>query len=240
MKIVVLDGYCLNPGDLSWRGLQAWGEVTVYDRTPPELLLERAAGADVLLTNKTPLGRAEMAELGALRYVGVLATGYNVVDVEAAREQGVVVTNVPTYGTDSVAQLTMALLLELCHQVGVHSAAVRAGEWTASADWSFWKSPQVELAGKTLGCIGYGGGDGDAGGGAPTLRRDAVGGVAGGERCGELALSVVSGNAGNDLCVDSRADEAFGLSVEHLSRTAGGGTGFSRCSARGNDCRCRC
>jgi glycerate dehydrogenase len=156
MKIVVLDGYCLNPGDLSWRGLQAWGEVTVYDRTPPELLLERAAGADVLLTNKTPLGRAEMAELGALRYVGVLATGYNVVDVEAAREQGVVVTNVPTYGTDSVAQLTMALLLELCHQVGVHSAAVRAGEWTASADWSFWKSPQVELAGKTLGCIGYG------------------------------------------------------------------------------------
>ena len=156
MKIVVLDGYCLNPGDLSWRGLQAWGEVTVYDRTPPELLLERAAGADVLLTNKTPLGRAEMAELGALRYVGVLATGYNVVDVEAAREQGVVVTNVPTYGTDSVAQLTMALLLELCHQVGVHSTAVRAGEWTASADWSFWKSPQVELAGKTLGCIGYG------------------------------------------------------------------------------------
>ena len=156
MKIVVLDGYCLNPGDLSWRGLQAWGEVTVYDRTPPELLLERAAGADVLLTNKTPLGRAEMAELGALRYVGVLATGYNVVDVGAAAERGVVVTNVPTYGTDSVAQLTMALLLELCHQVGVHSAAVRAGEWTASADWSFWKSPQVELAGKTLGCIGYG------------------------------------------------------------------------------------
>jgi len=156
MKIVVLDGYCLNPGDLSWRGLEAWGEVTVHDRTPPELLLERAAGAEALLTNKTPLGRAEMAELGALRYIGVLATGYNVVDVAAAEERGVVVTNVPTYGTDSVAQLTIALLLELCHQVGTHSEAVRAGEWTASADWSFWKSPQVELAGKTLGCIGYG------------------------------------------------------------------------------------
>ncbi len=156
MKIVVLDGYCLNPGDLTWRGLEALGEVTVYDRTPPELLLERAVGADALLTNKTPLGRAEMAELGALRYIGVLATGYNVVDVAAAGERGVVVTNVPTYGTESVAQLTIALLLELCHQVGTHNAAVRAGEWTSSADWSFWKSPQVELAGKTLGCIGYG------------------------------------------------------------------------------------
>ena len=156
MKIVVLDGYCLNPGDLSWAALEALGEVTVYDRTPSELLMERAAGAEALLTNKTPLGRAELAELGALRYIGVLATGYNVVDVGAAREGGVVVTNVPTYGTDSVAQLAIALLLELCHQVGAHSTAVRAGEWSANADWSFWKSPQVELAGKTLGCVGYG------------------------------------------------------------------------------------
>jgi glycerate dehydrogenase len=132
------------------------GEVTVYDRTPESLLLERARGAEALLTNKTPLGRETLAALPELRYVGVLATGYNVVDAAAARERGIVVTNVPAYGTASVAQLTIALLLELCHQVGVHAAAVRTGEWAASQDWSFWKTPQVELAGKTFGCIGLG------------------------------------------------------------------------------------
>jgi glycerate dehydrogenase len=156
MRIVVLDGYCLNPGDLSWSGLERLGEVTVYDRTPESLLLERARGAEALLTNKTPLGRETLAALPELRYVGVLATGYNVVDAAAARERGIVVTNVPAYGTASVAQLTIALLLELCHQVGVHAAAVRTGEWAASQDWSFWKTPQVELAGKTFGCIGLG------------------------------------------------------------------------------------
>ena len=132
MRIVVLDGYCLNPGDLSWSGLERLGEVTVYDRTPESLLLERARGAEALLTNKTPLGRETLAALPELRYVGVLATGYNVVDAAAARERGIVVTNVPAYGTASVAQLTIALLLELCHQVGVHAAAVRTGEWAAS------------------------------------------------------------------------------------------------------------
>lgn len=156
MRIVVLDGYCLNPGDLSWSGLERLGEVTVYDRTPESLLLERAAGAEALLTNKTPLGRETLAALPGLRYVGVLATGYNIVDAAAARESGIVVTNVPAYGTASVAQLTIALLLELCHQVGVHAAAVRAGEWATSQDWSFWKTPQVELAGKTFGCVGLG------------------------------------------------------------------------------------
>jgi len=156
MRIVVLDGYCLNPGDLSWSGLERLGEVTVYDRTPESLLLERARGAEALLTNKTPLGRETLAALPELRYVGVLATGYNVVDAAAARERCIVVTNVPAYGTASVAQLTIALLLELCHQVGVHAAAVRTGEWAASQDWSFWKTPQVELAGKTFGCIGLG------------------------------------------------------------------------------------
>ncbi len=156
MKIVVLDGYCLNPGDLSWRGLEALGEVTVYDRTPESLLLERARGADAVLTNKTPLGRETLAALPGLRYLGVLATGYNVVDAAAARERGIVVTNVPAYGTASVAQLTIALLLELCHHVGAHGESVRRGEWTASQDWSYWKTPQVELAGKTFGCVGLG------------------------------------------------------------------------------------
>lgn len=156
MKIVVLDGYCLNPGDLSWRGLEALGEVTVYDRTPESLLLDRVQGAAAVLTNKTPLNRESLAALPGLRYIGVLATGYNVVDTAAARERGIVVTNVPAYGTASVAQLTIALLLELCHHVGAHGEAVRRGEWTASQDWSFWKTPQVELAGKTFGCVGLG------------------------------------------------------------------------------------
>jgi len=156
MKIVVLDGYCLNPGDLSWGALEQLGEVMVYDRTPEELILERAAGAEVILTNKTPLDRGSLGALPGLRYIGVLATGYNVIDAGAAREQGIVVTNVPAYGTDSVAQLTIALLLELCHHVGMHSEAVRSGAWTASQDWSFWKTPQMELAGKTLGCVGFG------------------------------------------------------------------------------------
>ncbi len=156
MKIVVLDGYCLNPGDLSWALLEGLGDVTVYDRTPGELIRERARGAEAILTNKTPLSRGTLSELPELRYIGVLATGYNVVDAGAAREQGIVVTNVPTYGTESVAQLTIALLLELCHHVGAHGEAVRAGEWEANKDWSFWKTPQVELAGKTFGCVGYG------------------------------------------------------------------------------------
>jgi glycerate dehydrogenase len=156
MKIVVLDGYCLNPGDLSWEPLERQGAVTVYDRTPAELILERAGQAEVILTNKTPLTRETLAALPQLRYVGVLATGYNVVDTVAARERGILVTNVPAYGTDSVAQLTIALLLELCHHVGAHSGAVRSGAWTASADWSFWRTPQVELAGKTFGCVGFG------------------------------------------------------------------------------------
>lgn len=156
MKIVVLDGYCLNPGDLSWSGLEALGEVVVYERTAPEQVFERAAGASALLTNKTVLGAEALAALPELRYIGVLATGYNVVDVAAAGERGVVVTNVPSYGTHSVAQLTIALLLELCHHVGAHGEAVRAGEWAASPHWSLAKTPQVELAGKTFGCIGYG------------------------------------------------------------------------------------
>ena len=156
MKIAVLDGYCLNPGDLSWDGLRKLGDVDVFDRTRVEEVVARAASADVVLLNKTPLPAHILEQLPSLRYIGVLATGYNVVDVDAARARGIVVTNVPTYGTASVAQFVFALLLELCHHVGMHAAAVREGEWSRSPDWSFWKSPLVELAGKTMGIVGFG------------------------------------------------------------------------------------
>jgi glycerate dehydrogenase len=156
MKLAVLDGYCLNPGDLSWDALRRFGELAVFDRTRPEDVVARAAGAEILFTNKTPLAASVLAQLPALRYIGVLATGYNIVDVEAAKARGIVVTNIPTYGTASVAQFVFALLLELCHNVKLHSDAVRAGEWASNPDWSFWKSPLVELAGRTMGIVGFG------------------------------------------------------------------------------------
>jgi glycerate dehydrogenase len=156
MKIVVLDGYCLNPGDLSWDALRRFGEVEVFDRTQAGQAVERARGAAAAFTNKTPLVADVLRQLPELRYIGVLATGYNIVDVEAAVRQGIVVTNIPTYGTASVAQFVFGLLLELCHHVGAHSEAVRQGEWTRSPDWSFWKSPLTELAGKTMGVVGLG------------------------------------------------------------------------------------
>jgi glycerate dehydrogenase len=156
MKIVVLDGYALNPGDLSWDDLRRCGEVEVHDRTREDQVLERAAGAGMLLTNKTPLSAATLRALPDLRYIGVLATGYNIVDTAAARQGGVTVTNIPTYGTSSVAQFAFALLLELCHHVGLHGEAVREGEWSRSADWSFWKTPLMELSGKTMGIVGFG------------------------------------------------------------------------------------
>lgn len=157
MKIVVLDGYCLNPGDLSWEPLKKLvTAVEVHDRTPSELTLERIGDAELVMTNKTPLPGDLLRKLPKLRYIGVLATGYNIVDIEAARELGIRVTNIPTYGTASVAQFAFALLLELCHHVQLHSGAVRAGEWSRSPDWSFWKTPLIELAGKTMGIIGFG------------------------------------------------------------------------------------
>ncbi|HKE22816.1 MAG TPA: D-2-hydroxyacid dehydrogenase [Bryobacteraceae bacterium] len=156
MKIVVLDGYCLNPGDLSWDALRSFGEVEIYDRTPAAQALDRARGATVIFTNKTPLPGDVLVQLTELRYIGVLATGYNVVDTAAAARQSIIVTNIPTYGTASVAQFVFALLLELCHHVGRHTAAVRSGEWSHSPDWSFWRSPLIELAGKTMGIVGLG------------------------------------------------------------------------------------
>lgn len=161
MKIVVLDGYTLNPGDLSWKGLEKLGEVTVYDRTTfnrsdEKLILERAKDAEAIFTNKTPVSREVLEQLPHLKYIGVFATGYNVVDIEAAKEKGIVVTNIPAYGSDSVGQMTFALLLELCNHVGVHSESVKRGEWTNNLDWCYWKAPLIELTGKTFGIIGYG------------------------------------------------------------------------------------
>ncbi len=156
MNIVVLDGYTLNPGDLQWSGLEALGCCTVYDRTAPHEVLQRAAGAEIVLTNKTVLDRSVIENLPELKYIGVLATGYNVVDVTAARERAIPVTNVPGYSTRSVSQLVFALLLEMTRQVGHHAARVRGGAWCTSADFSFWETPQVELEGKVLGLVGFG------------------------------------------------------------------------------------
>jgi glycerate dehydrogenase len=161
MKIVVLDGYTLNPGDLSWEGLDKLGELTVYDRTSydrskEDLVVERAKDAEIVLLNKTILSGEAMSKMPNLKYVGVLATGYNIVDVAAAKEKGVVVTNIPTYGTDSVAQMAIALMLEMCHHVGAHSESVKSGEWANNPDWCYWNYPLIELAGKTMGIIGYG------------------------------------------------------------------------------------
>lgn len=162
MKIVILDGYTENPGDLSWEGFQALGELVVYDRTTyisaeRSRILERAKGFEAVIVNKTPLDAETLRVLAPeLRYVGILATGFNVVDVDAAKELGITVCNVPTYGTAAVAQFTMALLLELCHHVGAHAQAVRQGRWEAGPDFSFWDYPLIELAGKTFGIIGLG------------------------------------------------------------------------------------
>lgn len=156
MKIVVLDGYTLNPGDLSWGGLEALGDLTVYDRTPADQLVERSDGANILLTNKTPIPGEAIGKLQALQYIGVVATGYNIVDVEAAKRKGVPVANVPGYGTRSVVQHSFALLLELCMHVQRHSDAVMDGKWVRSPDWCFWDFPLMELAGKTMGVIGFG------------------------------------------------------------------------------------
>ena len=156
MKIVVLDGYATNPGDLSWDGLAEFGKLTVYDRTPAALTVERASGAEVLMTNKVFLGAAEIAALPDLVYVGIQATGVNVVDLDAARQRGIAVTNVPAYGTASVAQHVFALLLELVRGVGRHNEMVRQGAWSNCPDFAFQDTPQIELADKVFGIVGFG------------------------------------------------------------------------------------
>lgn len=155
-NIVILDGYTINPGDNPWTPLEKLGDCTIYDRTPPELRVERAKDADIVLTSKVKLDEATLAALPKLRYISMLATGYNNVDVEAAGKRGIPVANIPAYSTESVVQTTFALLLELAVHVGIHDSAVKAREWVRSPDHSFWKTPIVELDGLTLGIVGYG------------------------------------------------------------------------------------
>ena len=156
MHVAILDGHTLNPGDLSWDELKALASCEFFPRTDPGQLLARAKYADILITNKVPLRREHFADLPKLKYIGVTATGYNIVDVAAACERGIIVTNVPSYGTRSVAQMTFALLLELTHHVGHHSRRVAEGAWTTSPDWCFWERPLIELEGLTMGIVGYG------------------------------------------------------------------------------------
>ena len=156
MNIVVLYGYTLNPGDLTWDRVDALGELTVYDRTTPDMIVARIGNAPYIFTNKTPITRDTMDKCPELRFIGVLATGYNLIDVDAAKEKGITVTNIPTYGTPAVAQMVFALLLEICHHVAEHSDSVKRGEWTQGADWCFWNHPLIELSGKTMGIIGFG------------------------------------------------------------------------------------
>lgn len=159
MKIVVLDGYTLNPGDLNWEPLERFGELTVYDRTSltdMDETISRIGDAQAVFTNKTPMSAEVFEKCPRIKYVGVLATGYNVVDIQAAKKNGVTVTNIPTYGTDAVGQFAIALLLEICHHIGHHDKAVHAGRWEKNLDWCFWDYPLIELAGKTMGIIGFG------------------------------------------------------------------------------------
>ena len=156
MKIVILDGYAENPGDLSWEGIEEFGELKVYDRTDPRDVIQHIGDADIVFTNKTPVPREAFEACPNIRYVGVLATGYNIVDVVAAKEKNIPVCNIPTYGTAAVGQFAIALLLEICHHIGHHSQAVQEGRWESNPDWCFWDYPLIELDGKTMGIIGFG------------------------------------------------------------------------------------
>ncbi len=156
MKIVVLDGYTLNPGDNPWDELAALGKITVYDRSEPSQIFARVEGAEIVVTNKAPLSSEIIGAFDSLRFIAVSATGYDIVDIEAAAEKGVPVSNVPVYGTETVAQYVLALILELARRPALHDEAVRQGEWNAQPYWSFWKTPLIELAGKTMGIVGFG------------------------------------------------------------------------------------
>lgn len=158
MKIVILDGYVENPGDLSWSPLEQLGDLTVYDRTPndPKEILRRIGDAEIVYTSKTPLSAATLQACPNLRFICVMATGYNIIDVAAANQQGITVCNIPTYGTNAVGQFAIALLLEICHHIGHHNQAVHEGRWASCIDWCFWDYPLIELAGKTMGILGLG------------------------------------------------------------------------------------
>ncbi len=156
MKIVILDGYSVNPGDITWDSIRALGDVAVYDATYPEETIIHIGDAEIVLTNKTEITKEILDACPNVRYIGVLATGYNVVDLQEARERGIPVTNVPAYSTTTVAQFTFGLILELCHHIGLHDTSVKQGEWIRSTGFCYWMTPMIELAGKTLGVIGFG------------------------------------------------------------------------------------
>jgi glycerate dehydrogenase len=156
MKIIILDGYTLNPGDISWADFETLGDFTTYDRTSPDKIVERSENAEIILTNKTIISKETIAKLPKLIYIGVLATGYNIVDIDAAKEKNIIVTNIPSYGTSSVAQMVFALLLELTQNVGHHSNSVKTGDWSRSEDWCYWNKPLIELDDLTMGIIGFG------------------------------------------------------------------------------------
>ena len=156
MKIVVLDGYTENPGDLSWEWLKKYGEVEIYDRTPEELVYERSKDAEVIITNKVPFNRERVEKLTKLKYIGITAAGYNIIDIEAVKEKNIIVTNTPNYGSKVVAQMVFAHLLEITNNVGLHSKSVKDGEWSEKLDFCYWKKPIISLEGKTTGILGYG------------------------------------------------------------------------------------
>lgn len=156
MKVVVLDGFALNPGDLSWSSLEALGDVTVHDRTSRDEVIERAKDADIILINKIPFKKEQFEQLPKLKYIGVLATGYNIIDVDEARRHGIVVTNVPTYGTQAVAQFVFAHLLEICHHIPLHAQSVKDGKWNRREDFCYWEKPLIELSEKVMGIVGAG------------------------------------------------------------------------------------
>ncbi len=156
MKIVILDGYTLNPGDISWAGFETLGDFTMYERNPLDKIIEHSENAEIILTNKTVINKDTIEQLPNLKYIGVLATGYNIVDVKAANDKNIIITNIPSYGTSSVAQMVFALLLELTQNVGYHSNSVSKGKWSKSEDWCYWDKPLIELDGLTFGIIGFG------------------------------------------------------------------------------------
>ena len=156
MNIVILDGYTTNPGDLSWSGFEAIGKLTIYERTPENQIAERIGGAEIVITNKTPVTAEILSECANIKYIGALATGYNIIDTDAAKKRGITVCNIPAYGTAAVAQFAIALLLEICHNIGAHSGGVHQGRWQNGKDWCYWDYPLIELYGKTMGIIGFG------------------------------------------------------------------------------------
>ncbi len=156
MKIIVLDGYTENPGDLTWEGFERLGELTVYDRTPQDDIVSRIGDAEIVITNKTPISRDTLNKCKNIKYIGVLATGYNIIDCDAAKDHGIAVTNIPNYGSTAVGQFAIALLLEICHHIGHHNDAVQSGKWQNCLDFCFWDYPLIALEGKTIGIIGLG------------------------------------------------------------------------------------